>query len=184
MRRLVLALLAASCSTPTAQDRELRAECEIEGPDGLKPGEIVANFDVVHCDGTVVGLRDLVACRPLTLLDVGAAAYRKCREATDEYASDPTIDLLQARGLNIVQVFLYDESFGVPTLEFCSRYSAEHKVDFDFLVDQVGDTGLFSQVAPMNMVIDPDGTILYKWVGEIPEERSQILDELLTSRTQ
>ena len=169
----------AACGT--APDNALAAAPTCLPPmgEGFSVGEPIADLAVSRCDGTETNLRDLSCGHRLTLMDIGAAAFRACVEATELYARDAEFDALQAEGLNIVQVFLGNERFEVPTLEFCSEYSVRHQVDFDFVIDPPGETGLFSPVHPINLVIDHEGRILHKWSPMIPADRVEILWQLL-----
>ncbi len=153
--------------------------CPADGPEGTVPGQILANVQVQPCEGELVGLRDLACGHKLTLIDIGAAAFQACVDATDLYATDPEYDALQDQGLHIVQVFLQDYQGLLPTKSFCSDYAAEHLVDFEFLIDQIGATDDIAPVHPFNVVLDQEARVVHVWIEDIPENRAEILGELL-----
>lgn len=153
--------------------------CADDVPIGIEVGMLMPSVDVLRCDGTIVDLRELVCDRPLTLLDIGSAAFAPCLEATRAYATDPRYDALQAAGLNIVQVFTTDAEFQPANGAFCERYSARNAVDFDFLVDPTSQTDVFALPHPLNVVLDGRGVILQVWNGSLPDDRVETLEAFL-----
>ena len=179
---LALLLLATGC-TPAAlpNDAGVTPEaCASQGRAvGAQEGELLPPIPVTTCDGVETTLRAIACGAPLTLLDVGAATFRRCVEASDLYATDPDFAALKERGLNIVQVFTTDADFQPASPEFCRDYVAEHAIDFTFVVDPSAFTDGLSEVHPLNLVLNSAGEIVHKWVGDPPEDRLQILSDLL-----
>ncbi|MEM9462509.1 MAG: hypothetical protein AAGF11_50640 [Myxococcota bacterium] len=153
--------------------------CPSPGEPGGQPGQIVPELIVSRCDGSSVSLHDLVCGHPLTLIDIGGAAFDICVDATIAYASDPAYDDLQARGLQIVQIFALDDENQIPTGAFCTEYVRTHAIDFEFAIDQLGATHQLAPVYPFNLVVDAQGTVIHMWEGSVPEDKIAILDSLL-----
>ncbi len=155
------------------------ADCPIAGMMGGEPGQIVPAVIASRCDGTTVSLPELVCGHPLTLVDIGGASFDICVEATEQYATAPEYDDLQARGLQIVQIFALDDQNNIPSSTFCSEYAAEHGVDFEFLIDQIGATHSLAPFYPFNLVVDAQGQVVHQWTDPIPEDKVEILGALL-----
>lgn len=153
--------------------------CPGPGELGGQLGQIVPDLVVSRCDGSSVSVHELVCGHPLTLIDIGGAAFEICVEATVEYASDPAYDELQARGLQIVQIFALDDENQIPTGAFCAEYVRTHAIDFEFTIDQLGATHQLAPFYPFNLVVDAEGTVLHRWEGRVPEDKIEILDSLL-----
>lgn len=156
--------------------------CPGPGPAGNSPGDVIPAIDVIRCDGTQVSLQELTCGHPITLLDLGSAAFQECVDATDAYASSPAYTELKAQGLQIVQTFTQDNAGQLPTRSFCESYSEEHGIDFAFTIDQLGATTELTVTGPFNLVLDAEARILHQWDGEIPEDKIEILAELLASQ--
>lgn len=177
---VVIIVLVASCSDNDSPVPDAQAPmCPAAGPAGAEPGDIVYDALVRRCDGTEVSLHELICGPTLTLLDLGGAAFAECVAATDEYATDPAYDALQARGLQIVQVFVADEDLDPPTSLFCREYSEAHAVDFEFHVDPLRNTSALAEQYPFNVVIDSEGRIIHRWALDIPDDKLDILSALL-----
>ncbi len=153
--------------------------CPAAGPMGGEPGQIVPSLLATQCDGTSITLDELYCGHPVTLVDIGGAGFDICVESTIEYATSPEYDDLQARGLQIVQIFALDDTNSVPTTDFCEEYSQMHSVDFEFLIDQIGATHTIAPMYPFIMVLDAEGRVLHQWDYPLPEDRVEILDGLL-----
>ncbi len=141
----------------------------------------LAEAEVRRCDGEWVQLRDLACGHPVTLIDIGVGVDKHCVEATALYATDPKWDELQARGLEIVQVFLTDEDNDVPTTGWCVEYSEHHEIDFTFAMDPYGNTveaGIID-LPPVNLVLDASGETVYEWYGIMPADKRQQIEALL-----
>ncbi len=110
----------ASDAPPQSVTTPAETVCPADGAEGTGPGDILVDVEIKQCDGSKAMLRSLVCGHSLTLIDVGAAAFAMCVEATDDYATGAEFDALQAEGLQIVQVFVGDEQLMLPTNKFCS----------------------------------------------------------------
>jgi len=169
-----------ACSPEERQDPPVgQGQCANDVPTGIEVGMLMPSIEVRRCDGTIVDLRELVCGQPLTLLDIGSAAFGACIEATRTYASDARYDALQAAGLEIVQVFTTDPEFQPASGAFCERYRDRHEVDFEFLVDPTFQTDVFALPHPLNVVLDARGVIVRVWNGSLPEDRADTLEALL-----
>lgn len=177
MRALLLcvlgcALAALGCAAPASPDA---TGCDRTTPGGIEPGDPILDLTVQTCDGEAVSLRALACEAPLTLIDVGSAAFSGCIEATRTFATDPAFVALKADGLQVVQIFTADSQFQRPSQRFCADYVRRHAIDFRFLIDPLAETDVFSARYPLNLVVARDGTILEKWSPAIPADRVERL---------
>lgn len=155
------------------------ASCPGMGDVGVAQGQIIVDISVRRCDGSDVSLYELACGQKLTLIDIGGAGFADCVQATDEYATSPEYDELQAQGLQIVQIFDSDTMLQLPTLRFCQEYSEAHQVDFEFLIDQLGAVKDLAPLHPVNILLDGDARILHFWIGDIPDTKLEIIRGLL-----
>lgn len=169
---LLAACGAGSGSAPTGT-------CPAGGEEGTWPGDVLPQMEVSRCDGTTVALSSIACGHPLTLLDIGAAAFPACVKATDRYATAADFDALQARGLHIVQVFTLDSGGSPASKSFCEAYVAEHAIDFEFLIDPLGRTDDIAPVHPFQLVLDVQGRVVHHWEVVIPPDQVETLGALL-----
>jgi hypothetical protein len=172
---LGLLLLATGCD-----DAAMRAGgCNLTAPGGTEPGDALLDLTVQTCVGEPVSLRRLACGAPLTLIDVGSAAYPGCIETTRTLVSDPAYVALRADGLQVVQIFTSDSEFQRPSKQFCEAYVQRHGIDFTFLIDPLAETDAFSARYPLNLVVNQDGVLVEKWSPEVPADRADRLRTLL-----
>jgi hypothetical protein len=149
---------------------------------GIGLGQVFPNVNVRRCEFEEIPLHDEICGHPLTLVDVGSAAFRPCVEATDAYVQDPELLALRSQGLHVVQVFSQDYSGQIPTTVFCNAYVEEHAIDFPFFIDPVGETEEWIEWHPFNAVLDSEGRVLEVWAGFLPEDRTARLEALLNAQ--
>ena len=145
-------------------------------------GGRLGDAQINRCDAPLVQLVDEVCGAPLTLIDVGGAAFAPCVEATDAYVQDAPWRALRDRGLKVIQIMTTDEAGNIPSDAFCNAYSEEHAIDFDFFIDQTQRTRDIAPTHPVNIVVDADATIVERWETDIPEDRTETLSTLLDER--
>lgn len=163
-----IALVLLICVVGCAPETPPTPPCS-EGTRGVAAGDLLIDPPpLFRCDGSEVILSDLTCGAQLTLLDVGGASFQSCIEATNAYVNDPDFRALRNRGLQIVQVFTTDSAFQPAELEFCENYSAEHDVDFEFLVDPLAYTDAFGTNRPLSLAVGGDAVIVERWEGVIP----------------
>ena len=75
--------------------------------------------------------------------------------------------------------FIAKSCGGIPTVTFCEEYSRMHSVDFEFLIDQIGATHTIAPAYPYNLVIDAEGRVVHEWEFPLPEDKLEILTDLL-----
>jgi hypothetical protein len=174
---VLLAFLLTACVPET--EPEPLPPCS-EGEAGVELGDLFPDLPaVLDCDGNEVRLRELACGAPLTLVDVGAASFDQCVDATIDYVNNPAWDPLVERGLQIVQVFTTDAQFQPADLDFCANYTEAHGVDFAFFVDGFAVTDVLGQLHPLNIVLDEDAVIVERWEGDLPDDRVDLLDARL-----
>lgn len=173
----IFALLFAviGCDHEATDAASAPDDCSADIAEGTEVGDRVPPFVVRQCDGTEISLHDLVCGQPLTLIDVGSAAYPGCIEATRTFVSDPDFAALREDGLRVVQIFTSDSELQRPSDSFCQRYVRRHGIEYDFLIDPPARTDAFSPRYPLNLVVDGRGVILHKWSPAIPPERLELL---------
>lgn len=149
---------------------------------------------IIDCEGNEIEFADLLCERPVyqalhpsdastydgynraILLSIGAGWCEPCIEETEDLMPD-VYEPLHEQGLEIVQVLFQDDAAQPPTKSFCRRWRDEDFSDplrFFVVLDQTfgwADEFLIDPQAstPVTMLVDANGNIRYKVVGEKPK---------------
>lgn len=150
------------------------------GPYGSVEGEVFADFALEDCDGNPVAFGDVLGGAELVLFNVGAGWCQPCIAETaqlEERIHEPYCH----DGLRIVQI-LFQDGQGLPATKFfCKQWREEHGLTFPVLVDPLFTMETYFNLGqtPLNLLIDRDGVIRYRSVGEEPANLPIIIDQLL-----
>ncbi len=176
---------------PAQLDRdEPVGPCGYPGPGsvgyGTEVGQRMANNTtelLETCDGTPTQLADYMCARDdgknnrAILVNIGAGWCLPCQEETLEFPE--LYAEYHDEGLEIVQVMFQDWESSAPTTGFCEEWEsgswADGTLDIQFpvLLDQVFDWGSIylqdpAAATPVNMLIDANGNIRWKLIGQKP----------------
>ncbi len=152
------------------------------GPYGGELNDTLENFTVKDCDGNEFTFGDVLAQSELVLLNIGAGWCEPCVDETMILDAD-VFRRFCPRGLRVVQVMFEDEDSEIPSTLFCKQWRDQFNLSFPVLVDQLFVTeqyftSVLSQT-PINFLIEPDGTIVFKSTGEPPADLADRIDQLL-----
>ena len=150
------------------------------GPYGVGVGDTVEDLTLEDCDGNVVSLGGVLAHGELVLLNVGAGWCQPCIEETTTLNAH-IFEPYCREGLRVVQVLFQDQNANPATKLFCREWREQYGLDFPVLVDPLFVTERYfdAVVTPLNLLINADGTIVYRSEGEVP---GAVLDEEIASR--
>jgi hypothetical protein len=149
-------------------------------PSGTKVGEHFPDLEFEDCDGNSVSIPELLADSELTLFSLAAGWCLPCQEESETLMSE-LHDPFCGSGLRIVQV-LFQDPAGLPATKFfCNQWRSEYSLTIPVLVDPLFLTEdlLGDGETPLNLLIAPDGTILFRQEGfSAPELHSAIESNL------
>ncbi|MCA9707005.1 MAG: TlpA family protein disulfide reductase [Myxococcales bacterium] len=167
--------------------------CGYPGPGpsgyGTEVGQRIANNTtqlLENCFDEAVQLADFMCPRPsgksnrAILVNIGAGWCLPCQAETLEFPE--LYAEYHDQGLEIVQVMFQDWEALAPTGSFCDEWSSGDwssgsspgvALEFPVLIDQVFDWGSIylqdpASATPINMLIDANGNIRWKLVGQQP----------------
>jgi len=158
---LVLLLAAAGCKrgeTPVAQKKTASAPASTET--GIEPGKIMPEYAAVNLDGSKF---ELAARRKnVVLLNLWATWCGPCRYEIPELQR--IHDTYAKQGFEVVGVSL-DEG----AVESVREFVAENRMTYPIVLDPAGEIAniLQASVLPTTVLIDRDGRILWKDIGQI-----------------
>ena len=157
------------------------ASCEDAAePLGTDPaaGQSFPDLAFNDCQGVEQSIKDMRCQSEILLLSVGAGWCMPCREETPDF--QVAFEAHQAEGLGIVQVMFQDNASNPATTLFCENWEEEFSTTFPVLIDPVNITmGYFEQSeAPLNLVMDRDGKVLWSDVGKIDDVEALVTQYL------
>jgi len=150
------------------------------GPYGSANGEVFEDFSLEDCDGNPVSFGEVLGGAELVLFNVGAGWCQPCKAETAQLEPrfhEPYCD----DGLRIVQI-LFQDAQGLPATKFfCRQWRDEYGLTFPVLVDPLFtmESLLSLGQTPLNLLIDRDGVIRYRSVGQEPANLHLVIDQLL-----
>lgn len=175
-----------------AGDLEPPAECALtapppgwtfpDGPYGTDVGDTFENLVLDDCADTPVDVGDVLAQSELLLFSVGAGWCEPCIEES-EILDKQIFRAYCARGLRVVQVLFQDDQSRPATGLFCQQWTERFAMSFPVLKDPLFETERFftsiTEQTPVNLLVEPTGTIVYKEVGTPASDLPQRIDGLL-----
>lgn len=153
-----------------------------EGPYGIDEGEVLADFELLDCDGASTSMGQLLSQSELVLFNVGAGWCLPCIEETRHLEADLNHRFC-GRGLRIVQVLFQDDELEPVTSLYCRDWRERFGLTFPVLRDPLFTTmSLFEDhtaQTPLNLLVTPDGTIVHREVGTDGAGLAERIDALL-----
>lgn len=137
-----------------------------------------ASIVLKDCDGNAVRLADLMCGKKLTLIDIGAGWCEPCIEEAstlDASVYQPNKD----KGLQVISI-VFENSQSMPaTVAFCKEWRDTYGLKSPVLIDPLFKMepyfAALSSSTPVNMLVDPSFTIVYKRSGEAPTDLGQTI---------
>lgn len=153
------------------------APCEKVGAaGGAEVGDSFPDLELVTCDNQRVTFDGQRCAADVTLLSIGAGWCEPCREETP--ALQALHEAVLADGGQVVQVMFEDANAAPATTLFCEQWRDEFDLSLPLFVDPVGRTlaHFDGSLAPFNLVIARDGTVLATETGAIlnPEFEAEV----------
>jgi len=153
------------------------------GPYGTEVGDTFERFTLEDCDGDPVDFGDILAQADLVLFNIGAGWCQPCVEESQTLDREIFREFCP-RGLRVVQVLFQDEQSRPATGLFCDNWRNSFGLSFPVLKDPLFTTaGHFESVqsqTPVNLLVGPDGTILFKETGTPGNDLPERIDMLLS----
>jgi hypothetical protein len=152
------------------------------GPYGTDVDDTFENLVLDDCDGAQVNVGDVLAQAQLLLVSVGAGWCEPCIEESETLDAE-IFRAYCPRGLRVVQILFQDDQSRPATGLFCQEWKQRYAMSFPVLRDPLFETQRFftdiTAQTPVNLLVDPDGAIVYKEVGTPAADLPQRLDGLL-----
>lgn len=150
-------------------------------PFGTDPtaGESFGDVKLTSCDGASHYLDEIRCQNVITLISIGAGWCGPCKEET------PTLEAasktLAGQGIGIIQVLFEDGQSNPATTLFCESWTSEFALTLPVYVDPPGNTLTYfdAPAAPLNVVVDHDGKVLWAASGQFPDDLVGLLQSLL-----
>jgi len=171
-------LIACSSSNDTSDGGGGAPACpSVVEPFGADPtqGESFPDLELTACDGTKATL-DVHRCSgKITLYSIGAGWCEPCKAETPLLQA--TRDKLKPEGVEIVQILFQDAKANPATTLFCQIWSDTYGLTMPLYIDPTASTlDYFDQVvAPLNLIVDRNGKVLWSVTGVIPQDLEQTL---------
>lgn len=152
------------------------------GPYGISVGDRFEDFELEDCDGEPVRFSDLMADAELVMFNVGAGWCKPCIDESETLDCDIFVPFC-GRGLRVVQV-LFQKEDGLPATKlFCKQWRERFGLSFPVVVDPTFATAKYfqdpSSQTPLTLLVDKEGTIVFREVGEPSGDLDLRIDGLL-----
>ncbi len=146
-------------------------------PFGTDPGasESFPDIKLTLCDGTKETI-DQIRCRnKITLISIGAGWCEPCKTETPQL--EAAAQALAGQGIGIVQVLFEDGQSSPATTLFCDTWVEQFSLTIPVYIDPPGNTLAYfdAAAAPLNVVVDHDGKVLWAETGIVPEDLEGLL---------
>ena len=150
-------------------------------PFGTDPGasESFPDIKLTLCNGTKETV-DQIPCRnQITLISIGAGWCEPCKAETPQLEAAALA--LAGQGIGIVQVMFQDGQSSPATTLFCETWVDQFSLTIPVYIDPPGNTLAYfdSASAPLNVVVDHDGKVLWAETGIVPEDLEGLLVGML-----
>jgi peroxiredoxin len=165
---------SASGGGPTANCNAAQA------PLGADPaaGDSFPDLEITDCSGGKITIDQLRCGNTITLMSIGAGWCQPCQEETPDLQAAYVAH--QAEGLAIFQLMFQDASSLPATTLFCDAWVDEYSLTFPVFIDPVGNSLDYFQSAsaPLNVIIDADGKVLWAETGKIDDVEALVTQYL------
>lgn len=153
-----------------------------DGPYGIAVGDRLESLTLDDCDGRPISFQNILNGSQLMLLNVAAGWCGPCIEET-QGLEEEIFQAFCGRGLHVVQVVFEDGLARPATSLFCGQWRDRYGLTFPVLRDPIFRTeALFENrlvQTPLNLLIDSEGIIIYRSMGEVDENLARVIDEEL-----
>jgi thiol-disulfide isomerase/thioredoxin len=150
-------------------------------PFGTDPsaGESFGDVKLTSCDGQSHYLDEIRCQNAITLISIGAGWCGPCKEEAP--VLEAASKTLAGQGIGIIQVLFEDGQSNPATTLFCEAWTSELALTIPVYVDPPANTLTFfdAPAAPLNVVVDHDGKVLWAASGLFPEDIVGLLQSLL-----
>lgn len=142
-------------------------------------GHSFPDIEITDCAGKRQTLDTLRCPAKVTLVSVGAGWCQPCKDET------PLLQALwekkRSEGLEVVQVMFQDAQGNPATTLFCESWRDSYTLSLPLFIDPAANTLQYfdSLKAPLNLLLDRDGKVLWSEIGVIPKDLEQIVDPYL-----
>lgn len=142
-------------------------------------GESFPDVKLTACDGTSRQFEAIRCENAITLLSIGAGWCAPCQEETPQL--EAAAAALVGKSVGIIQVLFEDGQSNPATTLFCDTWVTEFGLTIPVYVDPPGNTLAYfdAAAAPLNVVVDHEGKVLWSAVGVVPDDLEGLLLGLL-----
>ncbi len=128
------------------------------------------DIEITDCNGKRQTLDELRCSAKVTLVSIGAGWCQPCKDET------PLLQELKNKmgpqGVEVVQIMFEDAQGNPATTLFCETWRDTYTLTLPLYVDPAANTlAYFNSVkAPLNLLLDRDGKVLWSEIGVIPKD--------------